>query len=31
MEAQGAGIAMIVCFLIVPIVSEILSCVFKNK
>ena len=29
MEAQGAGIAMIICFVVVPIISELLSLIKK--
>jgi hypothetical protein len=31
MENAGAGIALIVCFLIVPILSDLLSLLFKRK
>ena len=31
MEKQGLAIALIVCFIIVPILSKILSNLFKNK
>jgi hypothetical protein len=31
MENAGAGIALIVCFLIVPILSDILALIFKRK
>jgi hypothetical protein len=29
MEEQGAGIAMILCFIVIPIISEILSLIKK--
>ena len=29
MEEQGAGIAMILCFIVVPIISELLSLIKK--
>jgi hypothetical protein len=31
MENAGVGIALIVCFLIVPILSDILALIFKRK
>jgi len=31
MEEQGLGIALIICFIIVPILSEILSNLINNK
>jgi hypothetical protein len=31
MEEQGLAIVLILCFIIVPILSEILSSLIKNK